>query len=333
MDTFIILLIVLGLIIFSAICSGLNVGLMSLTVADLKLKAKLGNQKAIQVLPLRQNYHLSLASILLANVALISATSLVLESRFNGVIAGIMSTLLIVVFGEVLPQAYFTRYALKFTAGFAPLLRLMIITTYPFSRPLQYMLDNLFGKGHRAKLHSRRELGIIISEHLGRSTSELDEDEVAIMQSTLTLSEKRVRDIMTPIKKVYWLTPSTIINPDKIDEIKAYGWSRIPVLDETKTESYGVILVKDLVDTDFDKLPTRVIDLPLRPVKTIGSMTALDTLFRIFITAKSHLMAVEKQGKIVAIVTIEDLIEEILGHEIEDETDSNIHHQKSEIKI
>lgn len=325
MDTVVILLIVLGLVVFSAICSGLNVGLMSLTVSDLKLKSKLGNHNAVKVLPLRQNYHLSLASILLANVALISATSLVLESRFNGVIAGIASTLLIVVFGEVLPQAYFTRYALMFTARFTPLLRLMIVFTYPLSRPLQLMLDKLFGKGHRTKLHSRRELGIIIGEHLGRATSELDEDEVEIMQSAMTLSEKRVRDIMTPIKKVYWLTPSTVIDPKKIEEIKAYGWSRIPVLNESRTENYGVLLVKDLLDVDFDKQPVRVIDLPLRPVKTVGSMTALDTMFRKFIAAKSHLMTVERKGHIVAIVTIEDLIEEILGHEIEDETDRNIH--------
>ena len=53
----------------------------------------------------------------------------------------------------------------------------------------------------------------------------------------------------------------------------------------------------------------------------VGSMTALDTLFRKFIGAKTHLMPVEKDDRIVGIVTIEDLIEEILGHEIEDETD------------
>ncbi|CAN5668637.1 HlyC/CorC family transporter [soil metagenome] len=321
METVIFILAVVGLVVFSAICSGLNVGLMSLTIADLKLKSKTGDLNAKRVLPLRQNSHLSLASILLSNVAAISATTLVLDLRFHGAVAGIISTLLIVVFGEVLPQAYFARFALPFCARFAPMLRFMIVMTYPFSKPLQKMLDKLFGKGHAAKLNSRSELGIIIGEHLGRSTSELDDDEVEIIRSTLTLSKKRVRQITTPIKNVYWLNPDSIIDSERIDEIKAHGWSRIPVLNNERTECYGVLLVKELVDIDFGANPKRVIDLPLHATKTVGSMTALDTLFRKFIGARSHLMTVEKNDIITGIVTIEDLIEEILGHEIEDETD------------
>jgi metal transporter CNNM len=155
---------------------------------------------------------------------------------------------------------------------------------------------------------------------LGHGGSELDEDEVEIMRGALTLSKKRVRDITTPIKDVYWLQPDTLIDGDKIDEIKAKNWSRIPILNAEKTKSYGVLLMKDLVDMDFDEHPIKVKNLQFRNTKAVGSMTALDTLFRKFIGAHSHLMPVERDGTIVGIVTIEDLIEEILGHEIEDET-------------
>jgi metal transporter CNNM len=95
---------VIILIGMSAICSGLNLSLMSLEVSDLKRRAKYGNKRAKLVLPLRENSHLSLASILLVNVAVVSATSLVLEHRFNGLIAGGVSTILIVIFGEIFPQ-------------------------------------------------------------------------------------------------------------------------------------------------------------------------------------------------------------------------------------
>jgi metal transporter CNNM len=105
MDLFRVGIISFLLISLSAVCSGLNLALMSLDVADLKRKAKLGNKAAKRVLPLRRNGHLSLASILLTNVAVVSATSLVLEHEFNGLIAGVASTILIVIFGEVLPQA------------------------------------------------------------------------------------------------------------------------------------------------------------------------------------------------------------------------------------
>ncbi|HSX06853.1 MAG TPA: CNNM domain-containing protein [Candidatus Saccharimonadia bacterium] len=308
------------LVAFSAFCSGLNIALMSLEVADLRRKSKLGNTDARRVLPLRRNAHLSLAAILLCNVAAVSASSLVLDGELYGVLAGLTSTLLIVVFGEIIPQALFNRHALIYTARLAPLLRVMILFTYPVSKPLQLLLDKLFGQ-EVDELQSRHELGIMISEHLGSQKSELDDDEVEIIRGALLLSEKRVRDIMTPISQVYWLTPQTVIDGDKIDEIKERGRSRIPVFNADKTICYGVLLMKQLVDVDFDDQPPRVDELPLHPSQTVGSMTALDTMLRKFIGSHTHLVPIEKDDKIIGIVTIEDLIEEIVGHEIEDETD------------
>lgn len=316
---------VIILVGMSAICSGLNIALMSLDVGDLSRKASLGNEDARRVLPLRRNSHLSLASILLTNVAVISATSLVLETRLSGWLAGLIGTLLIVLFGEILPQALFARHALDFCSQFSPVLRGMIFVTYPLSKPLQILLDRLFGP-QASTLHNRRELGLMINEHIDAEASDLDEDEVEIMRGALGLSEKRVRDITTPIKNVYWLTPETMIDAERIDEIKARSWSRIPVFDKELTQCYGILLMKDLVDIDFDETPVRVDALPLHPAKLVGNMTALDTLFRKFIGARSHLMPVERDDHVVGIVTIEDLIEEILGHEIEDEADHLLRH-------
>jgi len=108
-----VVLLVLVLLLTSAICSGLNIAVMSLDISDLKRKAKLGNRQAKLILPIRNQTHLTLVSILLTNVAAVSATSLVLSQRFNGWVAGIVATLLIVIFGEVLPQALFARNPLR----------------------------------------------------------------------------------------------------------------------------------------------------------------------------------------------------------------------------
>ncbi len=320
MEVFLTLLQVVIFVGMSAVCSGLNLSLMSLDVSDLERRARHGNKKAKRVLPLRKNSHLSLASILLTNVAVISSTSLVLEHRFNGLIAGISSTLLIVVFGEIIPQALFVKHALRVTAKLSGVLRWMIAITYPVAKPLQLLLDKLFGREH-SKLHSRRELGMIISEHLDHDSSELDEDEVEIMRGALSLSNKRVRDITTDIRHVYWMTPDTVIDADKIDEIKAENWSRIPVFNTERTQAHGILLMKDLVDIDFDERSYKVSELPIKSTQVVGSMTALDTLFRKFTGAHTHLMPVEKNDVIIGIVTIEDLIEEIIGHEIQDESD------------
>lgn len=320
MSIAVIIIEVFVLILFSAVCSGLNIAVMSLDPAELRRKAKLGNRQARRVLPLRQHTHLTLASILLVNVAAVSANSLVLEQRLTGWVALVLSTLLIVVFGEIMPQALFSKDPLGWSSAFAPLLKAMIFVTYVISKPLQLLLDRLFPSEH-AELQSRHELGLMISEHLGTKESELDDDEVEIIRGALQLSEKRVRDIMTDIRHTYWLTPDTELTDLKIDEIKERGFSRIPIFNKRLTRSYGILLMKDLVDIDFDTNNYRVDDMILHPVQLIGSMTALDTMFRKFIAAGTHLIPIEKDDEIIGILTIEDLIEEILGHEIEDETD------------
>lgn len=320
MSTVLFIFIIFVLVLYSAICSGLNIAIMSLDVADLKRKAKLGNKQAKRILPLRIQIHLTLASILLTNVAAVSATSLVLEQRFEGWISGIVGTLLIVVFGEVLPQAIFAKNPLAWCSFFAPALRVMRVVSYVVAKPLQLLLDRLVGK-QQNQLQSRHELGLLITEHLGAKSSELDDDEIEIMRGALHLSEKRVRDIMTPIQRVYWMTPDDLMVGSRIDELKSTGYSRIPVFNKNRTKCYGVMLMKELVDIDFDEEELRVEDIPLHPVQLVGSMTALDTMFRKFISSGTHLVPVEKDDKIVGIIAIEDLIEEIVGHEIEDETD------------
>ena len=319
MEYVILIFEVTGLVAISAIFSGLNISLMSLDIDDLRRKARLTDRDAQRVLPFREKTHLSLASILFGNIAAVSAVSLLLEAYVQGVLAGLITTILIVIFGEVLPQAFFARFALRFCSVFAPFLKVVIILTYIFSKPIQLLLDKMIPDEVR-NLHSRDELGMIIGEH-HRYDSELDEDEVEIIQSALQMSEKQVGSIMEPISDVYWLTDEAILDESTVDEIKEKGFSRIPVFDKELTQCYGVLLMKDMVDIDFDESPRPIQAFKLHKTKLIGSRTALDTMLRKFFTLRTHLVPVEKDDKIVGILTVEDLIEEIIGHEIADETD------------
>lgn len=316
----IVVLQVLVLVGLSGIYSGLNIALMSLGRTDLMRKKRLGNRDAARVLPFRQNSHLSLAAILFANVSVVSASALILEHHTGGLIAGVVSTILIVIFGEVVPQAIFVKRALRFCATLSPLLWLTVVVTYPLAKPLQLLLDKLVGE-ERNHLHSRDELGLIIGEHRSDGASELDEDEVEIIQSALLLSEKTVKAIMRPIDEVYWLPIDATLDAATVDQITARGYSRIPVLSPDMSDCHGVLLMKDMVDIDFDTSPIPVSSFHLHKTKVIGSRTALDTMFRKFISIRTHLVPIEQNDVIIGIVTVEDLVEEILGHEIADETD------------
>lgn len=308
------------MLLIAAVCSGLNVALMSLSVADLRRLSAIGDKKAATVLPLRQNSHLSLAGILFTNVAANSAVAIYLNQYLIGLVAGFISTILLVIFGEILPQAMFTRNALKICSSLAWLIKLMIIITYPLSKPTQLLLDKLF-RDQSVRLHSRRELGFIFTEHVDNAGSELDDDEVEIIQNTLQLSEKRAAQIMTPIRQVFWLTNTASVTQEVLNTIIDRNYSRIPIFNDSLTQCSGILLMKDLLQLTPSQLPIPISQLPLYSTKLIGSRTVLDTLFRKFIAAKSHMMPVEKDDVIVGVVTIEDLLEEIIGHEIEDESD------------
>ncbi len=318
----VVILEVILLIIVSAICSGLNIAIMSLSISDLKRKAADNNKAAKKVLPLRTNTHLTLVSILLANVAAVSANSILLSHYINGWLAAAISTLLIVLFGEILPQALFIKNPLGWSAFLAPIIQAVIAITFVISKPLQVLLDKtLPATLNVSPLQSRHELSMLMSEHLNDDSSELDDDEVEIMKGALLLSEKKVKDIMTSIKDTFFLDPSTKLNDEIIQQIKIMGYSRIPIINKQKNHCHGILIMKTLIDIDFDENELSIMELPLYPVKTVGSQTALDTLFRKFISQGTHLMPVEKEDRLIGIVTIEDLIEEIIGHEIEDESD------------
>ena len=319
MNHYVAVILAFFLVATSALCSGLNVALMSLDLNDLKRRSKLGDKYARRALEIRSKSHLTLASILFTNVAVISATSLVLAEFLNGFVAGIVSTLLIVILGELIPQAFAVKYSVYAVSIFSPFLKLIVFLSYPISKPLELLLNKIVGSKHE-RLHTRHELGLIIADHLG-DASELDDDEVEIVQNALQLSEKRVKEIMTPLSKVYYMLETDVIDGKKIDELKEENWSRIPIFNKDMTICDRFVVLKDLVDIDFDEQSYSLDEVKTHKAKTVGSMTALDTMFRKFIAARSHMMVVEKDDKIVGVVTIEDLIEEIVGHEIEDEGD------------
>lgn len=324
MQSFLLILQVAILVGMSGIFSGLNISFMAIGLKDIRRKARLGNKDAKRVLPFRERRHLTLGSILFANVGVASATALVLGNGMNGWLAGFISTILLVVFGEVLPQALFMKSALRFVSFFRPLLLISTIITYPLSKPLQLFLDKILGKEPDI-LHSRRELGLIITDHLGNDNSDLDEGEVEIIQNALQLSEKKVSDIMTPLPRVYYLYEDRLIDAKTVDQIKEMGYSRIPILNRSLSKCVGVLLMKDMLDINFDDNPVLARDFTLHPTMEIGSRTALDTMFSKFTRVQSHLVVIERSDEIIGILTIEDLIEEILGREIIDETDHMKH--------
>ncbi len=315
-------LIVIILILLSATFSGLTLGFFSLNKDDVERKAKLGNKRAKKIYSVRKNGNLLLCTLLIGNVAVNSAISIFLGSIASGFTAGLVATALIVVFGEIVPQASFSRYALTLGAKFVWLVKIFIFILFPICWPMAFILNKVLGD-EIATIYSKKELTKMIEQHASSDESSIDSDEKRIMKGALSFSEKTVKDIMTPKEKMVILNHNKKLNEKNIIEISDSGHSRIPVYRNNKNNIIGLLYVKDLLPFKHKDLGIKTIgEMARKNIITTHLEETLDDLLNDFKNSRNHLfIVVDKNKKMSGIVTIEDVIEEIIGAEIIDEYD------------
>ena len=313
--------IVTGLLILSGIFSGLNLSLFSLNLDDLERKSKLGNKYAKKILPVRKYGNLLLCSLLLGNVAVNAFIAIILNSLVKGLFAGIFSTGLILVFGEILPQAAFSRFAILVGAKTAWLVKVVVFLFFPVAYPLAWLLDKLLG-AELSTIWSKKEIAEIIKHHENSNESIIDKDEKKIILGALDFSDKTAETILTPRNVVFALNANTMITHDVLDNIKNMGFTRIPVYEKELDNIIGVLYVKTLIGFKPDQI-TIICDVcDKKNLIHINKDVHLDRLLNIFLFKKKHIGFVYNDfGSFLGIVTLEDIIEEILTTEIMDETD------------
>jgi metal transporter CNNM len=323
-------LIIIILIIFSALFSGLTIGFLGLNKTELERKATLKNKKAIKIITIRRDANFLLVVLLLGNVLINSILSIFLANLLSGVMAVIISTSLIVVFGEILPQAIFYRHALSIGYHFVPVVKFFQVIFYPIAKPIAKILDKFLGDEEET-IWSKKEIKEIIKNHEDSSRSEIDIDEENIILGALSFSDKKVKQVMTPKSVVFNIEENRILDIGTISEIKKNGFSRIPVFRENEDDIVGVLNFKSLIGVGDGK---RVYDIYSRnKLFEVSEEEKLDTILNKFIKKKIHIASVKNlHGTFLGIITMEDIIEEILSTEIVDETDNFIDMRKESMK-
>lgn len=312
------ILIILLLVGLAGTMAGLTLALFSLKLSTLERKVRMGEPHAATVLKIREKSNLLLCTLLLGNVASYTAMTVFLDSLTTGVITGLIATALIFIFGEILPQAIFPRYALLIGAKLSWLVWILIVLFYPVSAPIAWLLDKMLGK-ETPVLWSKEELGEIIKYHEDLGDGIIDEDEERIILGALTFSEMKVADIMIPKKDVFYLDSKTIVDRPVLTEIKKKGFSRIPVYDSAAQKVVGIINTKSLIGT-VPTLPVIQLCSTAHPIKVDSNML-LDNLLSLLIQRKSHMaLVVDQSDRLVGVVTLEDIMEEILKTEIDDKS-------------
>ena len=327
--------LILLLLFLSAVTSGLNLGLMSLDMNELAVISSCGDQRersyARTIAPLRKRGNYLLCSLLLGNVMVNSTLTVILEEMTSGLVAVIGSTLAIVILGEIVPQALCARQGLAIGARTIYLTYAFMLLTFPLSYPISCLLDCVLGE-EKGNVYDRERLMEFI--RITGHHTQLESDEVAIISGALKLKKIKVDQIMTRIEDVFMLPLECMLDRDTIKRIIERGYSRIPVYElGDRKQIVALILAKDLalLDPD-DQMPlANMLRYCKHPLIFIEGHATLDVALNEFKTGKSHMAVVrqiyddgevDKYYEAIGVVTLEDVIEEVLQTEINDETDT-----------
>lgn len=308
--------IVVMLIAASGMFSGLTIGLMGYSVAEVERLSAVGDPNAAKILPLVSDGNLLLTTLLLGNTAVNATLSIYLGAIVGeGVLAGLIATVLILLFGEIIPAALLTRYALVVGGYVAKPVRMLMWLFYPIAGPIAWALDTLLGKD-LPELLSRHELRHMIETHERADESDIDALDRDILIGALSLNETKIETIMTPREEIFTVPYKEKLSPDLLNALKESGYTRFPVTWDDRV--VGVLNIKRLVgvcsfDTTIEELckEDKIVHVPVES-------NADDVLYRM-IRGKVHMAVISEQAGWVGIVTMEDLLETLVGQEITDE--------------
>ncbi|KAG8812129.1 hypothetical protein FRC17_002175 [Serendipita sp. 399] len=319
------------LVLLGGVFAGLTLGLMGLDELHLRVLATASDDSkqrshAQKVLGLMgRGRHWVLVVLLLGNVVVNESLPIFLDSAIGGGVAAVLiSTTMIVIFG-IIPQAVCAKYGLSIGAHCAPFVLALMYILFPIAWPIAKVLDWALG-AHDEHTYKKAELKSFLQFH--RAGEEpLRDDEISILNGVLSLNEKSAAEIMTPWKDVVTISADTIVDRQVFDTLLSSGYSRFPVTAANRPATViGLLLIKKLLKYDpSTNKPVGQLPLSIIPEAkpTINCFQALDY----FQTGRSHLLLLSNSpGKSVdqypvGVVTLEDVIEEIIGEEIVDETD------------
>lgn len=319
------------LILFSAVVSGLSAVVPSMNPFDLKRRASTGNKAARRLYNIRKHNNLLLVTLITFVVATDVLISIKIANMFPIFTAILIATSILTVFTKIIPGSLYINHIYVLGNYTAWVAALLIKLFYPICRPISLVLDHTIGVD-KPNNFSRDELIKFIEEHGLDGSQEIKSDEEAIAKNALSFGAKPIKSIMTPRSRVFWLNPEQIINTAIINEVKEHGHSRIPVFDLVKNQIEGVIYTMQLLQKEnINKAASEICDRKI--VKLPEDMT-LDGALKIFLKRRHHLGIVLNEYKeIIGIITLEDILEEILGREIVDEYDLSIHHKPANAKL
>ena len=329
MNTYILITMIV-LVLFSSFFSGAETAFSSINKVKLKAMMTDGkkNKKIERALKLADDYDVVLSTVLIGNnIVNIACTSLATlfftgllgdNSDLGATVSTVVMTVVVLIFGEVTPKTYAKEKAEKVVIAIAPIVKFFIIIFTPlnvFFRAWKRLMNRVFHTG-KVDTVTEEELKTYVDEaHTG---GEIDENESELIRSSIEFDDIDVGDILVPRVDVEAIDKYASFK--EIEKVfYSTNFSRLPVYIDDIDNIVGVIHQRDFEQAKKKNLKS--LRTVIKPVPAVSPDTKISKLLRIFQKNKTHLaIVVDEFGGTEGIVTLEDILEELVG-EIWDEHD------------
>ena len=320
-------LILLVLLILSGVFSGSETALVALSMGRVEALTKEGRIGAAALYRLKSDPSQMLTTILignnLVNIAASALATVIATREFGslgpGIAVGVL-TLFILIFGEITPKSLATRYPERISLFIAmPLLtfmRLIFPLVWMFSKFTTWVYHLTGGKEEPTVTESE----LISMLGYGVQEGEIEHDEKEIIERVFGFNDLTVRDVMTPMRDVFSLDGQQTV-AEVLPVVIRKPYSRIPLLNKETNQFYKTLHLRDLLKASANECHDKTLESIAHEPLYVPQYLAIDDLFAKF-KRRSRIFAivVDEFGEERGIVTLEDLMEELVG-EIYDETD------------
>ena len=195
-------------LLHSAMFSGLNLGFFGVSRLKLYVQADTGNKAARQILSLRRDAHLLLATLLWGNVSSNVLIALLSDSILTGVGAFLFSTFVITLLGEIFPQAYLAKHALRYSVILVPIIKFYRFLLYPIAKPTAALLDRWLGR-EKISYFKEEEIKVLLKRHAKSGLTDLAHLETMGAINFLTIDDVKIKE------------EGEIVNPSSIIPLNA----------------------------------------------------------------------------------------------------------------
>jgi putative hemolysin len=321
-----LLVVLIGL---SGFFSGLEVALVGVRMAKIEQMVKDKVKGSTSLLKLKKNPSRMMASVNLGNnlvnvASTAIATDIALKVFGNdglAIVIGIM-TFLILVFGEITPKTYCNANAPKIAARYSRILLAFSYAFYPIVRMLEAITKGIIkvtGSSDNPPGLTEEEIKGVIDQGLKDKAIEKQESE--LVHGALNFDDIVIRSVMTPRTKMFTLNSKKILF-EALPEINNSGFSRIPVYSENSDNIIGIVHVRDVLKSlEHDEKVISLESIMREPV-FVSQEKMVSDLLKEMQGRQTHMaIVVDEFGGVEGCVTLEDLLEEIVG-EIHDEKDT-----------